>query len=258
MRIRKGLVRSWYELVSAFDRGGETTFLNYGYAPLDTSDPGLVLRPEQEKDRYAIQLYARVASAVDLRGKDVLEVGCGRGGGSAFILKHFGPSAMIGVDLARSAVAFCRRQHRLRGLSFFQGDAENLPFPSDSFDAVINLESSHNYPRMELFLAEVARVLRPGGYFLFADHRNRSDIAALHEQLKRSGLSVVEEESITANVVRALELDHDRRLALIQRKVPRIFRPTLQEFSGLKGSELYDRLRSGDLEYRRFVLQKPG
>jgi ubiquinone/menaquinone biosynthesis C-methylase UbiE len=43
------------------------------------------------------------------------------------------------------------------------GDAENLPFPQVSFDAVINVESAHCYGSIERFLAEVHRVLRPGG-----------------------------------------------------------------------------------------------
>jgi fatty-acid O-methyltransferase len=57
------------------------------------------------------------------------------------------------------------------GLDFVQGDAQNLHFPDQSFDAVINVEGSHIYPNFERFLGEVARVLRPGGHFLYADFR---------------------------------------------------------------------------------------
>jgi ubiquinone/menaquinone biosynthesis C-methylase UbiE len=44
-----------------------------------------------------------------------------------------------------------------------QGDAQNLPFPDQSFDAVINVEASHIYPEFERFVGEVARVLPPEG-----------------------------------------------------------------------------------------------
>ena len=54
------------------------------------------------------------------------------------------------------------------------GDADNLPFADQSFDAVINIEASHCYPRLSHFLADVARVLRPGGHFLYVDARWRS------------------------------------------------------------------------------------
>ena len=60
-----------------------------------------------------------------------------------------------------------------------QGDAQNLPFPDESFDAVINVEASHIYPNFERFLGEVARVLRPGGHFLYADFRNRDGLPRL-------------------------------------------------------------------------------
>jgi ubiquinone/menaquinone biosynthesis C-methylase UbiE len=49
------------------------------------------------------------------------------------------------------------------GLDFVHGDAESLPFSDGSFDAVINVEASHAYPRLTRFLEEVVRVLRPGG-----------------------------------------------------------------------------------------------
>jgi ubiquinone/menaquinone biosynthesis C-methylase UbiE len=65
----------------------------------------------------------------------------------------------------------------LPGLDFVQGDAENLPFPDESFDAVLNVEASHANPRFPRFIAEVARVLRPGGHFLYADMRGYQEIS---------------------------------------------------------------------------------
>ena len=52
-----------------------------------------------------------------------------------------------------------------------QGNAESLPFPDESFDAVINVEASHAYPHFDRFLPELTRVLRPRGHFLYADFR---------------------------------------------------------------------------------------
>ncbi|QDU31359.1 Phthiotriol/phenolphthiotriol dimycocerosates methyltransferase [Anatilimnocola aggregata] len=57
----------------------------------------------------------------------------------------------------------------MEGLSFVVGDAENLPFEDDTFDAVVNVESSHCYRSDPAFLAQVRRVLRTGGHVLFAD-----------------------------------------------------------------------------------------
>src|SRR5262249_10303078 len=155
--------------------------------------------------------------------------------------------SMTGVDLADSAVAYSHRKHGRSGLRFVSGDAEQLPFPDASFDAVVNVESSHCYPQASRFFEEVVRVLRPGGVFLFADMRwNRVDgaddgsaltgVARLRAELAAAGLVVVEEEDITDNVLRALELDSPRRRALIQATAPGVIRSRLHDFAGIEGS----------------------
>ncbi|SIG06667.1 Probable methyltransferase [Mycobacteroides abscessus subsp. abscessus] len=93
----------------------------------------------------------------------MLEVGCGHGGGASYLVRALQPASYTGMDLNPDGISFCRRRHDLPGLEFVQGDAEDLPFPDESFDAVINVESSHLYPHFPVFLTEVARVLRPGG-----------------------------------------------------------------------------------------------
>ena len=69
---------------------------------------------------------------------------------------------------------------------------------------------------------------------------------------------ILEEEPIGTNVLRALELDSERKLALIQRHIPKMVRGLIQEFAAIKDSSTYTQFRSGRLEYARFVLQKPG
>ena len=121
----------------------------------------------------SIQLYHRTATQADLSGKQVLEVSCGHGGGASYLVRTLHPASYTGLDLNPAGIDFCRKRHNLPGLDFVHGDAENLPFADQSFDAVINVEASHVYPHFPRFLAEVARVLRPGGHFLYADFRPR-------------------------------------------------------------------------------------
>ena len=105
---------------------------------------------------------------------------------------------MVGLDLAERAVAHCNATHGRDRLDFRAGDAENLPFADGSFDAVLNVESSHCYPDITKFFAEVARVLRPGGYLLMADLRpseNTEDFSAVDElrgQIEAAGLEIVD------------------------------------------------------------------
>ena len=254
--VRKAIIWGWYQTISIVDKGS-VPFMNYGYAPIDSVAPPVELQPEDRTHHYSIELYRRVACAVDLRDKDVLEVGCGRGGGASFVARYLGPRSVTGLDFSGRAIAFCRQQYRSDGLSFRQGDAESLPFADNSFDAVLNVESSHCYNSMERFLNEVTRVLRPGGHFLFADIRLREAVPRLHEQLRASGLRVLEEECITPNVLRALELDSERKLALIERSTaPEVLRGRFRHFAGLKGSQVYRMFQAGEWQYMRFALQK--
>jgi SAM-dependent methyltransferase len=254
--FRRFMMRSWYEMLVVLDRDRDLTFMNYGYSGLSPTANEITLNGEEQADRYGIQLYHHVAGAIDLRGKDVVEVGSGRGGGASYISRYLKPGSMVGIDFSKKAIEFCENYYSINGLSFSQGDAENLPLADGTVDVVINLESSHCYGSMTRFLSEVYRVLRPDGYFLFSDHRNHDRIDLLREQLKGSGLQLVRENDITLNVVRALELDNDRKQRLIEDKCPKILKREAEEFAAIKGTRAYETFKTGYSRYLSFVLHK--
>ena len=142
-RVQKLLLKRAYSLINVFLRRVDLGFLNYGYAPIDGAVESLDLPPDVEPDRYGIQLYDRVARARILEGLDVLEVGCGRGGGASFLFDRHRPATFVGVDLSESSIAHCTERYGRPGLRFVVGDAEHLPFADGSFDVVLNVESSH-------------------------------------------------------------------------------------------------------------------
>jgi ubiquinone/menaquinone biosynthesis C-methylase UbiE len=234
--------------------------MNYGYAPLNGQLALMEESVDDEANRYGLALYHHVASTVDLTvdlsDKEVLEVGCGRGGGAAFIQRYFKPRSMTGVDFAEKAVAICHSQYATDGIRFATADAEQIPFAPKSFDVVINVESSHCYPNVERFLQEVKRVLRPQGYFLFADFRPRKAVDLLRHQIHQCGLVLLQEEVITGNVVRALDLDTERRLALSQQYIPSPLRKIFNDFAGVRGSQAYQEFQAGQTEYLCFALKK--
>ncbi len=254
-QVKRFLNRTWYQYLAKADKDAHMLFMNYGYADPKAATAALDLDPADESRRLCIQLYQRVAGAIDLSGKDVLEIGCGRGGGCSYIMRYLRPKSMTGMDIADNAVAFCRNYHAVPGLLFRQGDAEALPLADHSCDVVVNVESSHCYGSMERFVSEVARVLRPGGFFLFTDHRPSGQLNRLRGQLC-SQLQLLDEERVTLGVLKALDLDHERKLALIQQKAPKWLRKQFHMFAATKGSPLYENFRSGTVEYLRFVLQK--
>src|ERR1700682_3519164 len=124
-RLSRAMIRFWYQMLVVIDRQREITFMNYGYADLDARSNSLALNDGERDNRYCVQLYHHVAAAVDLKGKEVVEVGSGRGGGASYIARYLKPNSMRGIDLSDKAVDFCNTHYSTAGLSFTQGDAEN-------------------------------------------------------------------------------------------------------------------------------------
>lgn len=256
---RRVTSRFFYQYVSTLDKNGMVTLMNYGYVDLDPEARPVPLEAEDETNRYCLQLYHKVAGAIDLRGRDVLEVGSGRGGGAAYVNHYLGPRTMTGVDYSNKAVAFCQRHHARNGLQYVHGDAEDLRFSDEAFDAVINVESSHCYGDMAQFLSEVYRVLRPDGHLLWTDHRPPDALRPLHDNIRRSGFEVVREENITPNVLAAMTLQTKRNKHLADHFVPWYARRAFYHFAGVEGkSYIHDQLQSGQLEYMNLVLRKNG
>ena len=255
-RFRRVMMRTWYEALVVIDRDKQITFMNYGYVDLDSTADPLVLSQVDETNRYAIQMYHHVAGAIDLHDKDVVEIGSGRGGGAAYVKRAFNPKSMRGIDISSNAVDFCNKHYANNGLSFSQGDAENIPLADESIDALVNVESSHCYGSMQRFLTEVHRVLRPGGYFLFADHRDQDKLNLLRQQFREAGFTIAAETDITANVVAALRSDDDRKRALIRDSCPRYLQKEAGEFAAMTGTRTFDSFASRESLYLSLVAQK--
>lgn len=252
--IRKKLWRAWYGYLARSYRGADWTFMNYGFD--DPRVSRLPLEPADESNRLCIQLYDYVTAPVDLYGRRVLEVGCGRGGGASFIARYKKPQQMTGVDLSGEAIVFCRETHRVAGLDFQTGDAERLPFPDASFDAVVNVESSHCYPNLPAFFKEVHRVLKSTGHFLYADLHESSDIDEWNNSLLASDFALLLGEDITGQVLSALDQDNERKVRLIRSLAPSVLQSSFQDFAGIRGSKIYEGFRTRSLRYFRFVARK--
>ena len=258
MTLRQRVWRTCYGLLAKRVATPEWAFMNYGFAPAaGTLGTTPTLGLSDEPDRLCIQLYDHAIGHTDLRNKDVLEVGSGRGGGASYISRYLEPRSVTGMDFSQEAVDLCNR-HRRAGpsLEFVCGDAQQMPFPDASFDAVINIESSHCYGSVDAFLAEVRRVLRPGGRFFFADLRSIRGAASLRHQFSGSGLTIEKEEDITKNVLAALRLDSARKLGLIDAFIPRMFHRPFRAFAGIEGTWNYAGFESGKLRYLSAQLAK--
>jgi SAM-dependent methyltransferase len=134
------------------------------------NDPEVVRAEYAEESR----LEERIAAWQDLTGPNprelaleavaegrpgrVLEVGCGQGWASEWIKEELG-AEVVAVDQSERMVELTRR----RGVDARVGDVQDLPFEDESFDAVLAAWMLYHVPDLDSGLAELARVLRPGG-----------------------------------------------------------------------------------------------
>lgn len=115
---------------------------------------------------------------IDWQDKAVLDLGCA-GGFMAEALDDRG-ARVTGIDPAADAIA-AARAHAAEGgrdIRYDVGVGEALPYADDSFDAVVCVDVLEHVQSLEQVIAEVSRVLRPGGMFLF-DTINRNPVARL-------------------------------------------------------------------------------
>lgn len=106
-----------------------------------------------------------------LHGKRVLEVGCGRGVGVEILLQEMDAAEVVGFDLDPKMIALAQERIARFGerACVYIGDAEHIAEPDASFDVVVEYGILHHIPNWRGALAEIARVLKPGGVFYFED-----------------------------------------------------------------------------------------
>jgi SAM-dependent methyltransferase len=254
---RKAAVRSFYDAVNGqLDAGvahEHALFLNYGYVADGLGERAVVELPLYALNRNCVMLVLEVVGDCDLAGRTVLDVGCGRGGTISVLDQFFAPHALVGIDLSAAAIAFCRRRHTSPRMRFVVGDAEALPCDAGQFDRVTNIESSHSYPDVGAFYAEVARVLVSGGTFLYSDTIPTRAIPDRLAQLESLGLSLELSRDITANVLRSCdEAAAVHAQAFSDQNAPGV----LSEFLGAPETRTYELMRSGATRYGIWRFRK--
>jgi len=141
----------------------------------------------------------------------ILDVGCGTGRLLGLAEGRFPRAKLVGVDAAIEMVRQAKSSNPGGAIGFQQAMAEELPFPDGSFDLVFSTMTFHHWSDQGRGIAEVARVLTPGGRWLLAEfvasgfvglirrvlrlHQfpERTD---LRRRLLASGLEVVAEERV--------------------------------------------------------------
>lgn len=113
-----------------------------------------------------IHRYGSISSLV--RGRDVLDIACGEGYGSAMLAEH--ARAVVGVDISAEAVRHARAAYGpgRANLSFIEGSATDIPLPSGSVDVVVSFETIEHLAEQAEMIAEIQRVLRSDGLLVMS------------------------------------------------------------------------------------------
>lgn len=103
-----------------------------------------------------------------VEGKRVLDIACGSGYGSLILQVQGKAEKVIGVDLSPEAVIHARNEHKEASVDFFGGTIENIASLEAQFDVVVSFETIEHVTNCEGTLAEIHRVLRPGGMLIIS------------------------------------------------------------------------------------------
>ncbi|CAF4110085.1 unnamed protein product, partial [Adineta steineri] len=245
-----------YESIgNTYSNVDELQFMNYGYAEFDE-------HIDDDIDYCSKQLYKQVLAHVSLTNQNVLEVSCRRGTGAVWCVHNYVPRSYMGADLSPDVIDICRQRHSMISqLSFVVADATKyLPFENESLDIVLCVEATHAYggsAAVQRFASEVARVLRPNGYFLWCDlcHIDGSDTSI--DYLTANGELIVEEKiNITKNVLQALDIQSNPRAEFIEHYVQSRDRELFRLFAGLPGTQMYNGMYEGYIQYWRAIFRK--
>jgi MPBQ/MSBQ methyltransferase len=146
--INNPLIREYYN---------QSDFFNFGYWREDT------LSPKEACENLLEELLA----SVPVKQGSILDVACGLGATTAYLLRYYRPADVVGINISHKQLA--RGMLNAPGCAFLQMDAVKLGFDDCTFDTIICVEAAFHFNTRANFLREAYRVLKPGGHLILSD-----------------------------------------------------------------------------------------
>jgi ubiquinone/menaquinone biosynthesis C-methylase UbiE len=192
-------------------------------ARLNPTELSMMQSPARKLSQRHIELrtFQRLLrrAEIDLTGATILDAGCGNGFGLELLAGAFRPRRLVGFDLMPEQIERAKK----RGLAaeIYVGDITKIEHPDATFDGVFVFGILHHVPPWRAALAELARVLKPGGALLveelhgataaFSDRflgtshppEARFDWTQFRGALDDAGLDVVGEASLLLTAVKS-------------------------------------------------------
>ncbi|WP_244209276.1 methyltransferase domain-containing protein [Paenibacillus ferrarius] len=257
-QVKQDIQQHYTQVSESLEKGQVSkyvTFLNYGYLPSANEQYSPLEIPQNTMSRNAVKLLFEVIGQADLEGKHILDVGCGRGGSIEILNRFFKPAMLVGLDITEASIRFNHNRNKFKHIHFCVGDAESLPFGNESFDVVLNIESSYAYPDMTEFYRQVDRVLKKGSHFLYGDILPVSKFEESARMLNQLGFETIRNQDISENILLSCDQSASRN-AEAYGALDDAFMARLRESLCLPGSQIYSDLISGVKQFRIMNLLK--
>jgi len=123
-----------------------------------------------QRKKGAIDLTKKLLAFIEPDEKqDFLEVGCGSGVVTRYLAKEYGGS-VTGIDIDPQQIELAKKgASGINNIRYYEADATSLPFENKRFDVILSFGVLHHVENWLEALKEIRRILKPGGYFLYAD-----------------------------------------------------------------------------------------
>jgi len=241
---------------------------------------GYWIRGDESKEVAQLQLVEHLAKLANVKpGCRVLDIGCGFGGSSLYLAKHYGASA-TGITISAVQVEMASRAAAKANLvaKFLLMDAEDMHF-SQPFDLLWSVESISHYQDPRNFFVSAAKFLRPGGAFALTDWFRKENLSPAEKRkfiepiekgmfvelyemgdyadfLHSSGLRIVHRQMLTSNCAKTwdlcLDIIKDKSFWALAAKYGSDFITYLKTFQAMRAG-----YASGNFVYGLFVAKMP-
>jgi ubiquinone/menaquinone biosynthesis C-methylase UbiE len=164
----------------------------------DLDFTGERLVPDKSPPALEAEHRARYEFAKGLvKGKKVLDLGCGAGYGS-FMLSEVADS-VVGIDISPDAIKHAQETYKSSNLSFVVGDVAKLPFKNGEFTACVCFEVIEHIDNPDDLLKEVARILDPKGVFVVSTPNRAVKISSVPNPFHKKEYTVNEFTAMLRN-----------------------------------------------------------